>query len=77
MQHDIPLRLRKEAMKKAKTQTDFQEDKINIFGKKVKIYFPSTDHYCIKLKSNLSDENVFKSNAVFLCINVHNLSNTE
>ena len=39
MEYDIPLLLSKEAMKKAKTQTDFQEDKINIFGQKVKIYF--------------------------------------
>ena len=53
MEYD--LLLSKEAMKKAKTQTDFQENKINIFGKKVKIYFTSTGHYCIKLRSKLSD----------------------
>ena len=76
VEYDIPLLLSKEAMKKAKTQIDFQEDKINIFGKKVKIYFTSTGHYCIKLKSKLSYENVFKSN-VFFCSNVQNLTYTE
>ena len=59
------------------TNYDFQEDKINIFDKKVKIYFFSTRHYCIKLKSKLSDENVLKTNAVFVCSNVQNLSNTK
>ena len=55
VEYDIPLLLSKEAMKKAKTQIDFQEDKINIFDKKVIIYFTSTGHYCIKLKSKVSD----------------------
>ena len=64
-------------MKKTKTQIYFQEDNINTFGKNVQIYFTSTGHYCIKLKSKLSDENVFKTNAVFLCSNIHNLSSTE
>ena len=74
VEYDIPLHLSKEVMK---TEIDFQEDKINIFGKKVKIHFTSTGHYCIKLKSKLSDENVFKTNAVLLCSNVQNLSNTK
>ena len=43
----------------------------------MKIYFTSTGHYCIKLKSKLSDQNVFKTNAVFLCSNIHNLSSSE
>ena len=77
MECDIPLLLSKEAMKKAKTQIDFQEDKINMFGKKVEIYFTSTGQYCFKLKSKFSDENVFKTNAVFLYSNVQSLSNTE
>ena len=64
-------------MKKTKTQIHFQENRINMFGKKVKIYFTSAGHYCIKLKSKLSDENVFKTNAVFLCSNIHNLSSIE
>ena len=55
VEYDILLHLSKEAMKKAKTQIDFQEDKINIFDKKVIIYFTSTGHYCIKLKSKVSD----------------------
>ena len=77
VEYDIPLLLSKEAMKKTKTQIYFQEDNINTFGKNVQIYFTSTGHYCIKLKSKLSDENVFKTNAVFLCSNIHNLSSTE
>ena len=36
VEYSIPLLLSKEAMKKAKTQMDFQEDKVNIFGKKLK-----------------------------------------
>ena len=64
-------------MKKVQTKIDFQEDKINIFGKKVKIHFTSTGHYCIQLNSEISGENVFKSNVVFLFSNVQNLSNAE
>ena len=37
--------LSKKPMKKAKTPTDFHEGKINIFGKKSKIYFTSTGHW--------------------------------
>ena len=68
VEYDIHLLLSKEAMK---------EDKKNIFGKKVKIYFTSTGHYCIKLKCKFIDKNVYKSNVVFHCSNVQNLSNTE
>ena len=77
MEYSTPLPLSKEATKKAKREIDFQEDQINVFGKKVKIYFTSTGHYCIKLESKFSDKNVFKSNVAFLCSNVQNLSNTE
>ena len=77
VEYDIPLLLSKKALSKAKTQIDYQKDKVNIFGKKVKIYFPATGYCCIKLESKLSDENVFKSNVVFLCSNVQTLSNTE
>ena len=52
VEYDIPLLLSKEAMKKAKTQIDFQEDKINIFDKKVEIYFTSTGHYLLNSKAN-------------------------
>ena len=47
-EYSILLILSKEAMKKAKTQIDFQEDKKYIC-KKVNIYFTSTGHYCVKL----------------------------
>ena len=77
VEYEIPLLLSKEAMKKAQTQIDFKEDKVNIFGQKVKIYFTSTGHYCIKLKSKPSDKNSFKSNAVFLCNDIEKLSNTQ
>ena len=50
---------------------------MNAFGKKDKIYFNSTGHYCIKLKSKLSDENVFKTNAIFFCGTTQNLSSAE
>ena len=50
---DIPLLISKEAMKKAQTQIDFEEDKINIFGKKVEIYLISTGHNCIKLNKQV------------------------
>ena len=35
--YDIPLLLSQEAMKKAKTQIDFCEDKVHIFGRKIDI----------------------------------------
>ena len=35
VEYDTPLRLSKEAVKKTKIQINFQEDKINIFDKKV------------------------------------------
>ena len=41
------------------------------------MYFTSTGHFCIRLKSKLVDKNVFKSKAVSFCINRQNLSNTE
>ena len=67
VQYDIPLLLSKEAMKKARTQIDFEEDKVLIFGKKVDIKFSSTGHYCIKLENKFTDEEAFKSNIVLFC----------
>ena len=37
--YNIPFLLSKDAMKKANTKIDFQEDKISIFGKGVDIKF--------------------------------------
>lgn len=53
-------------MKKAKTEIDFQDDEIITFGKKVKTYFISTGHYCVKLDNKFSNEDNLKSN-IFLC----------
>lgn len=69
VEYDIPILLSKEAMKSAKPQIDFQEDKVIMFGKKVKIYFTSTGHFCIKLDNKFSNEDNFKSNILFVCNN--------
>lgn len=54
----IPLLSSKEAIKKI----DLQEDKANMFVKKVEINFTVTGLYSVTLNNSLSDENAFKSN---------------
>ena len=56
--HSTPLLFssnEKEAMKKPKTQMDFLE--VTIFGRKVKIYFTSTGHFCVKLENKFMCNN--------------------
>ena len=56
--HSTPLLFssnEKEAMKKPKTQMDFH--KVTIFGRKVKIYFTSTGHFCVKLENKFMCNN--------------------
>ena len=67
VKYNIPLLLSKEAMKKAKTQIDFQQDKIYIFGKKIDIQFTSTGHYCINLHTKFNESKNMKSNISYLC----------
>ena len=50
--NDIPLLLSKEAMKKANTVIDFQNDKISMFGKEINLKFTSSGHYAIPINSN-------------------------
>ena len=45
--YDIPLLLSRDAMKKAKTSTDFSKDKIIIFDEEVPAKFYTSGHYCI------------------------------
>ena len=54
----IPLLSSKEAIKKI----DLQEDKANMFVKKVEINYAVTGLYSVTLNNSLSDENAFKSN---------------
>ena len=48
-----------------KAQMDFEEDKLNTFGRKVEVFY-----YCVKLNNRLSDRDDFKSNVVFICSNI-------
>ena len=70
--YDIPLLLSKEAMKKAKTQIDFCEDKVHNFGRKIDIKFSSSGHYCIPLGGD-----VYNQQIVFLSTNLRDKSNEE
>ena len=47
--NEIPLLLSKEAMKKANTVIDFQNDKVTMFGKQIDLLFASSGHYVIPL----------------------------
>ena len=47
IENDIPLLLRKDAMKKTKTYIDFSKDKIIIFDEEVPVKFSTSGHYCI------------------------------
>lgn len=50
---EIPLLLSKEAMKKAKTTIDFDNDVIQMFGKKQKILYTKSGHYAIALNDHM------------------------
>ena len=47
---DIPLFLRKESMNWANTVIDFKNDYVELFGKKINLFFTSSGHYCIPIK---------------------------
>ena len=48
---DIPLFLSKESMKRANTVIDFKNDYVELFGKKINLFFTSSGHYCIPIKN--------------------------
>ena len=50
--NDVPLLLSKDAMKKATTVVDFQNDKVTMFGKDINLKFTSSGHYVIPLNGN-------------------------
>ena len=50
---EIPLLLSKGAMKKAETVIHFKEDRVTMFGRKVKLFYTTTGHYCIALNKNV------------------------
>ena len=45
----IPLFLSKESMKRANTVIDFKNDYVELFGKKINLFFTSSGHYCIPI----------------------------
>ena len=57
----IPLLLSKESIKRANTVIDFKNDYVELFGKKINLFFTSSGHYCIPIKNityNLEKFNV-------------------
>ena len=50
---EIPLLLSKGAIKKAGVIIDLKKDKVEIFGKKVKIFLSKIGHYCIALNKRV------------------------
>ena len=48
---DIPLFLSKESMKRANTVIDFKNDYVELFGKKINLFFTSSGHYCMPIKN--------------------------
>ena len=75
--YNIPLVLRKEAMKKANTKIDFQFDTVHIFGKKVDVVFSSTGHYCIPINDDNANSPVLSTKIAFMCCNLQNKSENE
>ena len=60
---DLPLRLSKDAMKKAEINIDFSTDTVRIFGQKQKLLFTSSGHYCIPIGKHIeSNENLASTN---------------
>ena len=53
---DIPLLLSKEAMKKAKTVLDFDNDSVNILGKSIKLIVTKSCHYSVPIMKTLSGD---------------------
>ena len=53
---DIPLLLSKEAMKKAKSVLNFNDDSVNILGKKLKLITTSSGHYAIPIAKCLLED---------------------
>ena len=47
---EIPLLLSKESMKRANTVIDFKNEYVELFGKKINLFFTSSGHYCIPIK---------------------------
>ena len=50
---EIPLLLSKSAMKKAKTHIDFDNDVVEMFGRKQKILYTKSGHYAIALNDHM------------------------
>ena len=61
--NELPLLLRKDAMKKANTKIDFTNDKINILGQEMDIRLTTSGHYsipiskCYEALNKFSEEN--------------------
>ena len=47
MDADIPLSLRKKAIKRAQTSLNFNDDTMEMFGKKIKLLCTTSGHYHI------------------------------
>ena len=56
---DIPLFLRKESMKWANTVIDFKNDYVELFRKKINLFFTSSGHYCIPIKNVTNNLEMF------------------
>ena len=55
----IPLFLSKESMKRANTFIDFKNDYVELFGKKINLFFTSSGHYCIPIKNVTNNIEMF------------------
>ena len=55
----IPLFLSKESMKRANTVIDFKNDYVELFGKKINLFFTSSGHYCIPVKNVTNNIEMF------------------
>ena len=55
----IPLFLSKESMKRANTVIDFKNDYVELFGKKINLFFTSSGHYCIPIKNVTNNIEMF------------------
>ena len=72
---DIPMLLKREAMKTAATNIDFVKEEVYMLGRKQKLVITSTGHYCIPLSRNMVLDDVSGSPSTVLFTNESCLEN--
>ena len=70
---ELPLLLSKKGMKDAQCKIDFQNEKVEMFGKEIKLGFTSSGHYTIPL-SPKAQAGTERDTSVNVLFNISDLS---